>query len=34
LTGRADKIPARLASSAMALLLVRDREHKAIPAFD
>ena len=34
LTGRADKTPARLASSAMAVLLVRDREHKAIPAFN
>jgi phosphate acetyltransferase/phosphate butyryltransferase len=32
LTGRADKTPARLASSAMALLLVRDRERKAILA--
>jgi phosphotransacetylase len=32
LTGRADKTPARLASSAIALLLVRDRERKATPA--
>jgi phosphotransacetylase len=31
LTGRADKTPSRLASSAMALLLVRDRERRATP---
>ena len=34
LTGRADKTPARLASSAIALLLARNRERKSPPAIN